>query len=222
VIGVVIPCRDGADYLAEALQSIAAQGVPHAVVVADDGSTDGGAELARAHGARVVRSPAPGSGPAAARRAGVAAVDTELLAFLDADDRWLPGKLAAQRAALDADPGLDAVVGGVRHFLSPDREAALAGRVVLPPDQPVARLFGTLLIRRSAWDRVARDGADLDDTLGFFTAARRMLSIGTLSGIVLERRIHGANWTMQQRDRLHADYLRAARAAIVARRSERP
>ena len=114
------------------------------------------------------------------------------------------------------------MVGGVRHFLSPDRAAALAGRVALPPDQPVAHLFGTLLIRRAAWDRVARDGADLGDTLGFFPAARRTLTLGTLPGIVLERRIHGANWTMRQRDRLHADYLRAARAAIVARRSARP
>ena len=222
MIGVVIPCRDGVDYLAEALRSIAAQDVPHEIVVADDGSTDRSVELALEHGARVVRSPAPGSGPAAARGAGVAATDTELVAFLDADDRWLPGKLTAQRAALDADPGLDAVVGGVRHFLSPDRAAALAGRVALPPDQPVAHLFGTLLIRRAAWDRIARDGADLGDTLGFFSAARRTLTLGTLPGIVLERRIHGANWTMRQRDRLHADYLRAAHAAIVARRSARP
>ena len=148
------------------------------------------------------------------------ALDTELLAFLDADDRWLPGKLAAQRAALAGDPALDAVVGGVRHFLSPDRAAALAGRVALPPDQPVAHLFGTLLIRRTAWDRVARGGADLGDTLGFFTAARRVLRFGELPGVVLERRIHGGNWTLRERERLHAGYLRAARAAIVARRAE--
>jgi glycosyltransferase involved in cell wall biosynthesis len=220
-VGVVIPCRDGAAYLGEALASIAGQTAPpEAVVVVDDGSTDGSAGIAREHGARVVDSPAPGSGPAAARRAGVAALATDLLAFLDADDRWLPGKLAAQHAALAADPDLDAVVSGVRHFLSPDREAELAGRLALPPEQETAHLFGTLLIRREAWDEVTRSGADLDDTLGFFTAARRALRIGSVPGVVLERRVHGGNWTLRERERLHADYLRAARAAILARRAE--
>lgn len=220
MIGVVIACRDGAAYLAEALRSIAAQDVPHEIVLVDDGSTDASAEIAIAHGARVVSSPGPGSGPATARRAGVATLGTDLLAFLDADDRWLPGKLAAQQAALGADPALDAVVGGVRQFISPDREAELGGRFALPPDEPVAYLLGTMLIRRSAWDRVAESGADLNDTLGFFGAARRMLSLGEIPGIVLERRVHGANWTVRERERLHADYLRAARAAILAHRSE--
>jgi hypothetical protein len=106
----------------------------------------------------------------------------------------------------------------VRHFLSPDRAAALAGRIVLPPDQPVAYLFGAMLIRREARARVVERGA-IDDTMSFFSAARGLLAFGELGRIVLERRVHGENHTLKARERVHAEYLRAARAAIVARRS---
>jgi glycosyltransferase involved in cell wall biosynthesis len=52
----------------------------------------------------VVRLEGPSLGPAAARAAGLAALDTELVALADADDVWEPGKLAAQLAAFEAHP----------------------------------------------------------------------------------------------------------------------
>ena len=104
-VGVIVPVRAPAPYLAEALGSVLGQEpAPDAVVVVDDGS-DPPLELEDAHAARV-RLVRLGStaGPAAAREAGLAELDTELVALADADDVWEPGKLAAQLAALDAYP----------------------------------------------------------------------------------------------------------------------
>jgi glycosyltransferase involved in cell wall biosynthesis len=93
---VVIPARDAAATIARAVASAQAQQPPpDEVLVVDDASHDNTAALARMLGARVLRLARHG-GAAAARNAGVAATQAEIIGFLDADDEWLPGKLAQQ------------------------------------------------------------------------------------------------------------------------------
>ena len=102
-VGVIVPVRAPAPYLAEALESVLAQEpAPDAVMVVDDGSQPA---VSVGSAVRVVRLEGGPVGPAAARAAGLAALDGELVALLDADDAWGPGKLAAQLEALAAHPG---------------------------------------------------------------------------------------------------------------------
>lgn len=116
-VSVVIPARDAAGTLARALRSVLDQAPPPAeVIVVDDASRDDTAALAESTpGVTVIRLPAP-SGAAAARNAGIAAATRPYVAFQDADDEWLPGKLARQMALFAADPGLDFVACGARLF----------------------------------------------------------------------------------------------------------
>src|SRR3954447_15992472 len=89
-VGVIVAVRGPAPYLHEALESVHAQEpAPDAVVVVDHASVPPLAEA-------TVRVDDAGGGPAAARQAGLARLDTELVAIADADDVWEPGKLAAQ------------------------------------------------------------------------------------------------------------------------------
>ena len=86
-ISVLIPVRDGAAYLAEAIESALSQTLePDEVVVVDDGSQDDTREVATSFGSNVayVRQDPAGSG--AARNRAVDASTGDLLAFLDADD----------------------------------------------------------------------------------------------------------------------------------------
>ena len=108
-VAVVVPVRDRAAMVSEAIASVLAQTYrDFALVVVDDGSTDGSASVAEAAlagappGSRVLRQEA--QGVAAARNAGVAAVDCGWVAFLDSDDLWLPTKLEAQMTWLAARP----------------------------------------------------------------------------------------------------------------------
>ncbi len=89
-------------FLAEALQSVVAQG--DEVVLVDHASSP---PLAPAAGTRLVRVEDAGGGPALARDAGLAALggDCDWVALADADDVWEPGKLDAQRRAIAAHPG---------------------------------------------------------------------------------------------------------------------
>ncbi len=107
---VVIPAFNAAATLAHALDSVMAQTVvPRDVIVVDDGSPDR-ADIARivaGYGDRVILLQQDNAGPAAARNAGVRATAGAWVAFLDADDSWLPHKMQAQLAlAGDADVGL--------------------------------------------------------------------------------------------------------------------
>lgn len=105
-LSVVIAAYDAEQTLGAQLDALAVQRVPFAweVVVADNGSTDGTAALARSYGPRlrirvVDASATPGAG--AARNVGVAAARSPLVAFCDADDVVGDGWLAAMRAALE-------------------------------------------------------------------------------------------------------------------------
>ncbi len=103
-VTVVIPTFDRAAVLPRAVDSALAQrGADFRILIADDGSTDGTAEALERYAAdprvRVLRL--PHGGVCRARNAAVAESRSPLIAFLDSDDEWLPGKLAAQVKLLE-------------------------------------------------------------------------------------------------------------------------
>src|SRR5206468_1085661 len=71
------------------------------VIVADDGSTDNTAEALAEFQGRIRHLPLPHGGAGATRNRGVAQATRPLIAFLDSDDEWLPGKLKLQRTFLE-------------------------------------------------------------------------------------------------------------------------
>lgn len=94
-VSVVIPAFNVENYIADSIISIWGQdAVPNEIIVVDDGSTDRTAKVAEENGARVIVQKNKGAG--GARNAGIAAAESEWIAFLDADDAWLPDKMARQ------------------------------------------------------------------------------------------------------------------------------
>jgi glycosyltransferase involved in cell wall biosynthesis len=97
---IIIPTRNCLNYLPTTLASIEVQGRDDVeIIVADDGSTDGTAEWLAGRPSAPIKLTCldtGGIGPAAARNKAVEAAQGDILAFLDADDQWLPGKLGPQ------------------------------------------------------------------------------------------------------------------------------
>jgi mycofactocin system glycosyltransferase len=183
-VTVLIPVRDRAALLDRCLQ---AAGGRYPVLVVDDGSADQPAiaTVAARHGAAVVRR-AESGGPAAARNTGLAAIGTELVAFLDSDcvppADWIE-KLAGHL--------MDPLVGAVApRIVEPAEEVTVAGRcsvsrlgasrygaarssLDLGPGAarvvPMTRVSyvptAALLVRRSALDSVAPGGSPFDPAL---------------------------------------------------------
>lgn len=104
-VSVVIPCYNQGRFLAQAIQSVLDQDYPDKeVIVVNDGSTDDTAAIASRFGDRIIYIEQPNRGAASARNMGIRASQGEYIAFLDADDVCLPGRLALEAAVLDRRP----------------------------------------------------------------------------------------------------------------------
>ena len=222
LISVMIGAYNAAAYLGEAIESVFAQDYePIELIVVDDGSTDGTADVARGFAqVHVIQQENGGNG--AARNRAVENASGELYAFLDADDRFTPGKLTLQKAALDADPGLDIVFGHVREFLSPELDEETRAGLRPPAPEPMPWTAPNLmLVRRASFERVGpfttavRVGVTVD---WFARAAEAGLRYSILPDVVLERRLHTQNNGLRE-SASRSQYLEVIRQAMERRRA---
>ena len=222
-ISVLVPLYDGADFVAEALRSALAQeGVSFEVVVVDDGSTDDSAAIVAAFAdQRVVLVRQANAGIAAALNAAAARARGRYLARLDADDLCRPGRLRAQSAVLDRDPGCvlvasDFEVVDARGRLL-DRRAVpvsdLALKARLLVQSPVAH--GSVLLRRDAFERAGgyRTGAEPAEDYDLWV---RLAPLGTFRSVpepLYAYREHGGQVSATQAGAQAAVARRCAAAA---------
>ncbi|MDB5352381.1 MAG: glycosyl transferase family 2 [Planctomycetota bacterium] len=144
-ISVVIPAFNRAHLIGEAIESVLSQETDSSfeIVVSDDGSTDGTADVARSYGDRVRVLPSrENHGGAAARNIGIRAAHGELIALLDSDDTMLPGRLRVQADYLRRHPAVGLVSSAVVHERG-------------EPPEHYFRLRG-LEIPRGEWRRLER------------------------------------------------------------------
>jgi glycosyltransferase involved in cell wall biosynthesis len=161
MISVIIPAYNRAWTLRAALDSVLRQEYPAFEVLAiDDGSTDETPELLREYESRIRVLRQPNRGVSAARNRGIAAARGSLIAFLDSDDRWLPGKLAAQAAFFEANP--EALIcqteelwvrNGVR--VNPRRRHQKRSGMIFEPSLALCLVSpSAVMVRRSLFDEI--------------------------------------------------------------------
>lgn len=226
-VSVIIPMYNAALFIEEAIRSILVQDpCPQEIIVVDDGSTDASADVVAALGredARVRLIAQPNRGIATALNTGLSHARGELIAFLDADDLWLPGKQALQTAALAADPALEIVFGHTRQFLwRLDPTSGTAHREDLPGIyQGVVR--STMVVRRAAFDRVGLfdPAPHLQDFFDWYARAQDLgVSMRLLPEVVHLRRIHGTNEGIVRRDDQRYRQLHSLKAMLDRRRRD--
>jgi glycosyltransferase involved in cell wall biosynthesis len=224
LVSVVMPVHNGERYLVEAVESVLTQSYRHLeLMLVDDGSTDGSADLARGFGTALRYEYQANAGQSTARNRGIQLARGPLLAFLDDDDYWSTEKLALQVAVLANDPAVEAVFGHVRQFVSPDIDPEAAGRVRYHAEIMPGHIPGTMLIRREAFDRVGP--FDPQWRLGEFVhwyarATEAGLHTVMLPDIVLHRRLHQDNEGIKQRAEA-VQYVRILKATLDRRRAQR-
>jgi len=122
MITVVIPLYNKEPHIAKTLESVLAQTCPPSdIVVVDDGSKDQGAAVVARYADRGVRLiQQANQGESAARNTGIAAANTPYIAFLDADDWWLPEHLDELTRLIQAHP--QAALLSTSHFICREGE----------------------------------------------------------------------------------------------------
>lgn len=186
-----MPVFNGEEFLEESLRSVLAQDYdPFEIVVCDDGSTDGSAEILTAHpGIRAIRQ--QNAGAAAARNAAVAASEGEFIAFFDADDLWPANRLTLQATFLIKRPEVGCVLG---------RQEWINPPTWLTRDPIYGDLDGipvlSAMVRRKVFDEIG--GFDTtfthsEDMDLMFRLREHGVGIEVLSEILLLRRFHGNN-----------------------------
>jgi glycosyltransferase involved in cell wall biosynthesis len=222
LISVMIGVYNAAPYLGEAIDSVFAQSYrPLELIVVDDGSDDGSAEVAQSYGDALVYAYQENAGNGAARNHAVRLAAGELFAFLDADDRFVPDKLDRQWAALEADSALDMVFGHVREFVSPELTDDQRSAIRAPAPGPAPWTAPNLmLIKRDSFLRVGpfSEAVKVGVTVDWYArATEEALRSTMLPDVLLERRLHLTNNGLRERES-RAQYLHVLKAALDRRR----
>ncbi len=214
-VSVIIPVRNGKDYLQEALVSVLQQSFTELeLLLVNDGSTDDDYDRYALQDARVRVLHLSGLGVSCARNVGMAQARGEFIAFLDADDIWFPGKLQTQVTYFDQHPDVGVVFGQfIRWPALANGSFAPAASLVqdasqftrMDPERSgwlYTRLLDGLLVgmntavvRRGVYEAIGgfneamRQGEDYD----FWLKASRVAEMHSLNGPAALYRIHGAS-----------------------------
>jgi glycosyltransferase involved in cell wall biosynthesis len=161
LVSVIIPTCNRAWCLAEAVESVLAQDFRDFELIAvDDGSADDTPQLLERYGdaIRVLRR--ENRGVSAARNAGIAAARGGLIAFLDSDDLWLPGKLSRQVAFFTSQP--EALICQTEELwvrngrrVNPGRRHRKRGGLIFEPSLELCLVSpSAVMVRRGLFERV--------------------------------------------------------------------
>jgi glycosyltransferase involved in cell wall biosynthesis len=223
LVSVIIPVFNGERYLAAAIESVLAQDyAPWELIVVDDGSTDSSADIARrCPDARFLSQPNQGNG--AAKNTGLAVARGELLAFLDQDDQWLPGKLSVQVAALFQNPALGYVTCHCRLRREPGTPwPAWVNPAYYDSPEPT-NMPSALMARRAAFERVGPFDPDFwlcNDSDWIMRARDAGLPGRQLAEVLYERRVHAGNLSHDQA-RVAVEAFRLLHGSIRRKRAAR-
>jgi len=205
LVTVVIPNYNYGAFLREAIDSVLAQTYDNIeVVVVDDGSSDVSRTVIESYSGRIRPIFQQNKGVSAARNAGAAIGSGEFLAFLDADDVWLPDKVEKQMKVFEGNEKIGLVhVGFVEIDLKGERGKTFiegkAGRVaedMLKFEGPVILAGGSgFVLRKSIFDAVGgfdeRLSTSADWDIAFQSAYR--CEVGFVPEPLLKYRMHGSN-----------------------------
>ncbi len=204
-VSVVIPNYNYAQYLPQALDSVLSQTYKNLeIIVVDDGSSDKSASVVRSYGPRVRLIEQKNAGVSAARNHGVRESTGELIAFLDADDSWLPNKLELQVQRIVGDPTIGLVhcglaevdaSGNVVGQLLEGMEGYVSKEILLMNRPVILGAGSTMLISREAFDVAGAFDTRLSTSADWEFCYRVALKrpVAFVPEVLTRYRGHGAN-----------------------------
>jgi glycosyltransferase involved in cell wall biosynthesis len=196
LVSIIMAVKNGERFLRSAIESVLNTGYePREIVVVDGKSEDATRLIARSFPeVRLIEQ--EGRGLSDAWNFGLGAVTGELIAFLDSDDLWAPDKLHVQVAFMEAHPEVQYTIGRVKFFLEPGFSTPPGFKKQLIESDHVGRIPGTLLARKSLFDRIGAFDPALvlaGDVDWFAHAKDSGAEMAVLGEVFLYKRVHDHN-----------------------------
>ena len=213
LISVIIPCKNGENYLSEALDGIIKQKMEVEIIVVDDASTDRTSEIASKYGCKVIYQETS-KGPVVAKNVGLGVAQGRYILFHDHDDVMREGALATLYSTLTKDSELSAVMGKVQDFLSP---GTCLSNVSIQKDAHWGLFTGAFLLKKEVFDKIGMFSEDL--TAGEIMELTQKMDIAGLKVkkidfVTTNRRIHNSNFGRTNRYKEFKDYARILRTRM--------
>lgn len=201
LVSVVVPVRNGGRFLRATLTSVLDQTYrPLELIIIDDGSDDESGDVSCSFPEASYYRQAK-RGDAEARNAGIDAAHGRFIAFLDADDLWMPNKLSLQVAFHIKNPNVGYSLTGEKIFLEPgvQQPAWLKTEILMNPHPGFVP--GTLMVKKEVFVRVGRFDSRYEiasDADWLLRVKDTGITAGILPETLLLKRIHGDNLTHRQ------------------------
>lgn len=196
LVSVIIPVYNSAKFLEETLQSVHDQTYPAIeIIVVDDGSTDDSAEIAQSYSG-VNYTYQENQGVSVARNTGISKAGGEYIAFLDADDVWLPEKLLVQIDFMLKNPAYKITTTDKINFLEAGTE--LPDHLKQKDDWQTMEenIPSTMVAHRSVFNKIGNYSPDYqssEDVEWIWRAKDANILIKKIEKKLVRRRFHGSN-----------------------------
>ena len=224
LVSVIIATKNRAHYLSEAIESVLRQEYRNfEIIVVDGGSTDNTEEVAKSY--KEVRFILQdGGGIAEAWNLGISIAKGDMIAFIDSDDIWTANKLRVQVDYLLAHPEVQYVVSKLKYFLQPGCPIPAQFRKNLLTGEYPGYLPQSLLARKELFAEIGtfdghyKIGNDID---WFVRAKDQCVPMTIIPEVLLHRRVHEANTSVESLSVNDHDILELLRKSIVRNRAAR-
>jgi glycosyltransferase involved in cell wall biosynthesis len=220
LVSVILAVYNGEKYLQESIETVFAQTYsPIELILINDGSQDRTEQIAQTYGSKIRYFYQPNRGQPAAANWGIRMALGSYIAFLDADDLYLPDKTALQVEVLTARPQVDFVFGHVEQFFSPELSLEMKEKLVCPTGTQPGYLAAAGLFRKECFERVGlfnekqRMGVFIE---WYMRSTEAGLKNALIPNQVMRRRIHGNNMAISS-ENSRLEYVQIVKAALKRR-----
>lgn len=191
-VSIIMPIKNSARFIRDALDSIVAQSFEdYEVIIVDGASSDDGPAVARSYPKTICVSQ-QGIGLPQAWNQGIAAACSPFIAFLDSDDVWVAEKLEWQVAAFNRDSRLEYVFGRTEFFLQVNEPLPRGFRREVLEGSHLVPATGSSMISRSTVDRMGpfQEGIQIASDIEWLVRLRETSITLPMDRVVLKKRLH--------------------------------
>ncbi len=216
LISIIIPVKNGSNYMEEAITEIKQQNMNTEIIVVDDGSTDNTSEIAKNYGCIVIKN-TTSQGPVAAKNQALKIANGDYIMFHDHDDIMNNGVLEKMLAELNAASDISAVMCKVKDFISDDIPSEEKQKIKIKSEPYYGLFTGAILIRKNVFDIIGNfdEQVTAGEILDWQTKMEKHnLKIKKLDLISTQRRLHTTNFGRTQQQTEFKDYAKSLRERL--------